>query len=452
MGIGRDAGRSWWRDRRVRWAGGVLVAAVVLASATAYALSGAAPEPAAQSGPARVDRGDVSTAVAAAGSVHPEQTRSLSFGVAGTVTEIRVRPGDEVSAGQVLAAIDNSAATDRVSTAQTALTAAQDALTAAQDSLTRGATLTCAAGVGRAGGSGGAAGSGGGSGAAGSGGSGGGGAAEPTPTKSATPTATASPTPSGQPHPSATPSAASTRTTQAAAPSHAATTCAGQSGSRSTGSGSGSDPVLRASEQVTSAELQLATARDQLAGTTITAPLAGKVLSVAGAVGGQVRSGAGFIELGVVNDMQVAADFPEADAGQVVVGLTATVTLANHPGEEFPAKVVQVDPAGTVQGQMVRYGALLAFDKPPAGLLVGQSANVRVQIAAVANVLRVPSTAVHDVSGGSGTVMVVGGGNPDVGPSASPGQPRQVTIGVRGDQFTEIKSGVVEGDEVVVNW
>lgn len=201
------------------------------------------------------------------------------------------------------------------------------------------------------------------------------------------------------------------------------------------------DPVLRAHQQVTSAELRLAQARDQLAGTTITAPVAGRILSVAGQVGGQVSAGTAFVQLGVVDDMQVAASFPEVDAGRLRTGLTATVTLANRPGEEFPAKLIQVDPAGTSDGQLVRYGVLIAFDQVPADLLVGQNANVRVQVVTVGDVLRVPSTAVHVGADGTGTVQ----------PAGAP-EPRQVVIGVRGDQYTEIRSGLTEADRVLTSW
>jgi HlyD family secretion protein len=188
---------------------------------------------------------------------------------------------------------------------------------------------------------------------------------------------------------------------------------------------------------VIAAKQRLAEAEDDLAGTRVTAVIAGKVLTVAGEVGSEVSGGSTFITLADVVGMQVAASFPEADAAALVAGQQAAVSLANHPGEQFPAVVVRVDPVGTTDGTMVRYGAVLAFEEAPADLLVGQNAGVRVTTASVSEVLRVPATSLR----GDGTVLV---DTPD-------GMvPRAVEAGLRGDQYIEIKSGLQEGDRVVV--
>ena len=54
-------------------------------------------------------------------------------------------------------------------------------------------------------------------------------------------------------------------------------------------------------------------------------------------------------------------------------------------------------------------------------------------------VLRVPSTAVHNVQGDKGTVLK-GGSQVEVG------------VGLRGDQYTEITTGLTEGDQVTRSW
>src|ERR1700733_13750080 len=105
--------------RRVRRVGAALVVAVGL---TAYleadALTAGAstkPKP-----PVTVaaDRGAVSTQVGTIGSVGPAQPRSLSFTVSSTVTSISVQPGDTVQAGQTLAEVDRTDATQTVTDAQ----------------------------------------------------------------------------------------------------------------------------------------------------------------------------------------------------------------------------------------------------------------------------------------------------------------------------------------------
>jgi len=184
-------------------------------------------------------------------------------------------------------------------------------------------------------------------------------------------------------------------------------------------------------------------AEDALEGATITAPIAGRILSVSGKVGSQVGAGSAFITLADVYDMQISADFPEADADRLAVKQQAVATLADREGQTFKATVVQADPIGTSDGTMVRYGVLLSFVDPPKDLLVGQSANVRVTTGSKTDVLRVPSTAVHNVAGATGTVLRPGGGaNAQV----------KVGVGLHGDAYTEITSGLAAGDAVVRSW
>jgi HlyD family secretion protein len=201
--------------------------------------------------------------------------------------------------------------------------------------------------------------------------------------------------------------------------------------------------VLSAQQRVTQANVTLENAEDALAGATITAPIAGRILSVSGKVGTQVSSGSTFITLADVYDMQISANFPEAESDRLAVRQKAVITLADQPGKTFNAAVVQVDPVGTNDGTMVRYGVLLSFVDAPKDLLVGQSASVRVTTGSAADVVRVPSTAVHGVAGDSATVLKSAGGATTQ---------TQVKIGLRGDQYTEVKSGLAAGDTVVRSW
>lgn len=407
---------EWLRGRRTWWvAGGVVVVAVVLTSAGAYALTTGQPAASAKTSTAKVDRGEVATAVATTGILEPAQTRSLGFAASGTVTKVNVRAGDQAKAGQVLAEMDDAAALDKVDGAEEALDEAQDALDEAEDAAD---TATCPAST----------------------------TTSPGYRLAALPVTTPTPSATGgaaTPAPTVTVTVTVTVTeTVTVAPSAAPTTRSSPSPSSGTncangGGASGGDAILSAEQKVTSAELALAEAKEELAGTKITAPIAGRVLTVSGSVGSDVSSGGTLVTLADVAGMQVAASFPEADAGRLATGLTATVTLADRPGEEFTARVVQVDPVGTADGDMVTYGAVLAFDEVPADLLVGQSAGVKVTTSSVADVLRVPSTAV----GGTGTVLVR---------TPAGDAERSVEVGLRGDQYTEIKSGLIEGDEIVI--
>ena len=200
---------------------------------------------------------------------------------------------------------------------------------------------------------------------------------------------------------------------------------------------------MRAQQSVNNAELALEQAQSRLAGTSITAPVSGRVLSVGGSVGQNVSAGgSGFIVLGGLHALVVEAHFAEADVAAVAVGQQATVTLADHPGVTYAATVTEIDPAGTTSGQLVRYGVQLEFTDPPSDLLLGQTADAAVVTASSApDVLYVPTGALRDINGDSATV---------VARTPTGDVTRTVATGFEGDQGTEIVSGLAAGDTVVI--
>jgi multidrug efflux pump subunit AcrA (membrane-fusion protein) len=365
-----------WSGRKVGAAAFVVVAAV---AAGLWLSRGGGVVPVAAN-TAVVQRGTVTAAVSAAGTVQSSQTRGLSFGSAGTVTELDVRAGDLVTAGQVLARIDPV-------DAQAAVDSANNRVNDASDALTK---------------------------------------AEQTAALPACPTATAAPSPSA-PSPSASGNAGPRgNTTSAAACNSRVST---------------SDGVLAAQQQLNNAKLSLTQANARLAGTVITTPVDGRVLSVGGTVGARVSpGGTGFVVLGDVSSLTVRAEFTEADVGRLAIGQIAAITLPDRL-EPVSGKVAQIDPAGTVTNRLVRYGVLIGFDSLPADVLLGQSATVLVTTESAENVLYVASAALVPTGDGVGTVTVQVAGR---------AESRTVRFGLRGDQYTQVTDGLAEGDTVLL--
>ncbi len=412
----RPSGRQW----------SVVAAAVVVVVAGAVAateMTGGGNPVVAKTTAFTVRSGTVTVTASASGTVQPIDSRALTFGTSGTVSTLKVKAGDQVTEGETLATLDPADAQSAVSSAQSALDAANTNLSLAEEQATETTAPSqtgCVAGADFV---------------------------LVTPSANPSPSASPSPRPSASTSPQPT---QSRRPTASAAPTNGGCGAgSGRSGSGGSGSAGGSnqstgtDSLLRAEQAVNNAELTLEQAETKLAGTTIVAPNAGRVLSVAGAVGQAASAGgSGFIVLGGIDSLAVEAQFSEADVAAVAVGQPATVTLADHPGVAYQAKVTEVDPAGTVSGQLVRYGVQLEFTKPPTDLLLGQSAVAAVVTASAPDVIYVPNAALSNLAGDTATVKVraVGG---DV--------TRTVTVGLSGDQGTEIKSGLVAGDVVMVS-
>ncbi|GIJ49098.1 RND transporter [Virgisporangium aliadipatigenens] len=310
-----------------------------------------------------VTRGAVSATVSATGTVQSGTTAAANFVTAGTVTEISVKVGDAVTAGQQLAKVDPAAANGQLATARANLTAAQQSLARAQ------------------------------------------------------------------------------------------------------GNGSDAATVASISAQVTQANTAVETAQRAVAGTVLTAPIAGTVIAVNGAVGSSSSStssstgtsgsgssggssssasgssGSGFITLADLSKLQVSAAFAEADATRLKVGQAAAVTWSALSGARADAKITTIAPTATTSNNVNTYAVVSTLDSVPTGARIGQSATVRVTVAEVADVLRVPTAAVRS-AGGQRTVQVkaANGGT----------ETRTVQVGVEGDSFVEIRSGVTEGETLVI--
>ena len=351
--------------RRIRLIAG---GSTAVAAAAVFLLSGhtTATVTTASTTTAAVQRGTVTQTESAAGTVQAAASRGLSFGTSGTVTELDVKAGDTVTAGQVLAKIDDSDAQSAVDSAQSAVDSAQSAAASTQSA------------------------------------------------------------------------AASTQS----APSNGAGGAGTGANRGGIGTGTGTDSLMSAQQQLNNAKLELSQARQTLAGTVVTAPIAGRVLAVNGTVGAAETPGSTpFVSLSATSDTAISASFTETDVAGLAVGQTATITLPDRGTQTYAGKVSQVSPVGTTANQLVRYTVLVAFDQPPADLLYGQSATVAVTTRTAANVLYVPSTAVSHIDNGSGTVTVR---------SNKKDEQLTVQIGLQGDRYTEIRSGVNEGQDVVL--
>jgi len=422
------------RRRRAVLLNSVLGLVLLGGAGAAYAVAndGSSPSKAAVK-TATVARGTVQATVDGSGSLSSPSDTGVDFVTGGTLTQVDVAAGDQVTAGEVLAKVDPTDADETLSTDQAALSSAQANLAgveAGEASTTTGSGSS-GSGSGTGNGSGDAQGS---------------------------AALTAGPGSAGT-----TAQTTSFVEDAAATPSATATV----------------NPVDLASAQaqVTTDENAVAAAQRVVAGTVITAPISGTVASVAGAVGQTVSgdssssaastSGSaasssssssastttGFVVITNPTGMEVTADFSEADALTLRAGQSATVTL-NATGATLDAKVLSISSlpvssssssggSGGGSGSSssaVQYAALLAITSSTSNLRTGLSASVQVTTAEATNALYVPTSAISG-TGASSTVTVLGAG----------GSTSRVNVvaGVEGDTTVQVTSGVTLGEKVV---
>jgi RND family efflux transporter MFP subunit len=182
-------------------------------------------------------------------------------------------------------------------------------------------------------------------------------------------------------------------------------------------------------------------AQADLAATTLVAPFDGVVLNVSTRVGETVGPGSGFIVLADPQQAEVLATVIEEDLSQVAVGQTAEIYFDARPEIAVMGGVARIVPQRVANEARPLYHVYLSLLDPlPESVLPGMTADASITIAARQDVLRLPRALVQARSDGTAVLELWQDGEAVT---------REVTVGLRGDVYIEIVDGVEVGDEVV---
>lgn len=141
--------------------------------------------------------------------------------------------------------------------------------------------------------------------------------------------------------------------------------------------GATSQDVEAAGAAVDAAQASLAAAEAALNNAIVSAPFSGTVASVQVKVGDLVSPNTLAVSLTPQSALEVDAFLSEADAARVRTGDDAAITLdAYGAGRSFPATVVSVDRAPTMQHNIPAYKVTLQFDHNDPAISSGMTANV----------------------------------------------------------------------------
>jgi len=194
------------------------------------------------------------------------------------------------------------------------------------------------------------------------------------------------------------------------------------------------------------AEAALKIAQTNLSYATITAPISGVVASVSTQQGETVTAGGAsggtptFVTIVDLRRLEAHAFVDETDIGKVQAGQAVTFTVATFPDREFTGKVTAIHPTALVQVNVVTYDVVIAIDHPEDVLRPDMTATVTIVVAERTRVLTVPNQALRRVDGQR--VVYIQQGEQFV--------PRVITTGWRDKTYTEILSGLHEGERVLM--
>jgi len=218
------------------------------------------------------------------------------------------------------------------------------------------------------------------------------------------------------------------------------------------------------------AKVQLASAQADLLNSSIIAPMDAVIVSAPLQLYQQSDAKSIITITPVGNKLEVDASIDQADIAQVKVGQKVDVNLDAYPDEHSTGTVNLVALQGTIASNVTTFAVTVEVDQASELLRAGMNANINIIVAEAKNVLTVPSEAITKRGTKTGVTVpstsAPGAGQADKAAQSST-PPRNtgntgtgnavaniqyipVEIGLDDGMNVEIKSGLKEGQEVII--
>ena len=210
------------------------------------------------------------------------------------------------------------------------------------------------------------------------------------------------------------------------------------------------------------AEIEVNTAESNVGYTKITAPMDGTVISVPVSEGQTVNANQTtptIVTIADLSKMKIKPEISEGDITKVKAGQEVSFTILSDSQTVYHSVIDSVDPANTTTSDSsstssstsssgssttsaIYYYANVLIDNPDRTLRIGMTTENNIKIANAKDVLLVSNMAIQKRDGKSFVNVLNDKNQPE---------PREVEIGVQNDFKTEIKSGLNEGEKVIVS-
>ena len=210
------------------------------------------------------------------------------------------------------------------------------------------------------------------------------------------------------------------------------------------------------------AEIEVNTAETNVGYTKITAPMDGTIISVPVSEGQTVNANQTtptIVTIADLSKMKIKPEISEGDITKVKAGQEVSFTILSDSQTVYHSVIDSVDPANTTTSDSsstssstssnsssttsaIYYYANVLIDNPDRTLRIGMTTENNIKIANAKDVLLVSNMAIQKRDGKSFVNVLNDKNQPEQ---------REVETGVQNDFKTEIKSGLNEGEKVIVS-
>ncbi len=188
-------------------------------------------------------------------------------------------------------------------------------------------------------------------------------------------------------------------------------------------------------------ELKKKNAEEQLSYTTLTANFDGIVSKVSIAENDYVSAGTTVITVIDISRLKTTVEIDEVDMQYIENNLTATLSFDSLPGQSVAAYVSYIPMEGRYTSSGIGVVDVeLTIDNPPSGLRTGYTFTGSIDMEQDVEMLLVPSSSVSTERGGKTYVTVR--------KADGSTEKRNVTVSYLGEGFSQVLSGLKEGETV----
>lgn len=208
------------------------------------------------------------------------------------------------------------------------------------------------------------------------------------------------------------------------------------------------ESIQSASESLRSAEISMQNLQDAMNNYTITAPISGTIIEKDAKVGDAVKDGDTLCIVYDLSYLEMSINVDELQISSISVGQKVQITADAVQDKTYVGTVTRVSMKGTANGGTTTYPVSIRIDDTD-GLRPGMNANAEIVVAEAKNALVVPNAAVVRGSYVLVTKDSPSAANADTTMEAPEGFVYvPVKTGVSDDDYTQIVSGIQEGDTI----
>ena len=208
------------------------------------------------------------------------------------------------------------------------------------------------------------------------------------------------------------------------------------------------ESIQSASESLRSAEISMQNLQDAMNNYTITAPISGTIIEKDAKVGDAVKAGDTLCIVYDLSYLEMRINVDELQISSISVGQKVQITADAVPDKTYVGTVTRVSMKGASNGGTTTYPVTIRIDDTD-GLRPGMNANAEIVVAEASNALVVPNAAVVRGSYVLVTKDSPSAANADTAMEAPEGFVYvPVKTGVSDDDYTQIVSGIQEGDTI----